>query len=94
MARNKEKQLGLLNRLHLHQQQLVQEKKNPRRPPLCDLHCAGEIRQWMPHILNEMDFCLKQAQVPCYTDAHVQEYRDKVEVLQREYKKHMRKLKT
>ncbi|OWF40837.1 uncharacterized protein LOC110463295 [Mizuhopecten yessoensis] len=93
MARNEEKQLGRLNRLLLKQNKEEQEKKNPRRPRLDDLHSSEAIKKWIPSIKRDIDFFLKQSQVPCYPDSKIQECNSKIDFLRRQYWAFVRKLR-
>ncbi|XP_052067036.1 uncharacterized protein LOC127706439 [Mytilus californianus] len=93
MARNEEKQLGRLNRLWLKQQKDEQHKKNPKRPRLDDINTAEDIKHWLPSIKDDIDFCLKQSQVPCYPEAKIKEFNLKIDHLQRQYKAFVWKLR-
>ncbi|VDH89964.1 uncharacterized protein LOC143072271 [Mytilus galloprovincialis] len=93
MARNEEKQLGRLNRLLLKQQKDEQQKKNPKRPRLDEINTAEDIRYWIPSIKDDIDFCLKQSQVPCYPEAKIKEFNLKIDHLQRQYKAFVWKLR-
>lgn len=93
MARNEEKQLGRLNRLLLKHQKDEQEKKNPKRPRLDVINSADDIKQWLPNIKKDIDFCLKQSQVPCYPESKIKEFNQKIDHLQGEYKAFVRKLR-
>ncbi|XP_069127341.1 uncharacterized protein [Argopecten irradians] len=93
MARNEEKQLGRLNRLLLKQEKEEQEKKNPRRPKLDDLNSSEAIKKWIPSIKRDIDFCLKQSQVPCYPESKIQECNSKIDSLRRQYWAFVRKLR-
>ncbi|KAK3089258.1 hypothetical protein FSP39_002146 [Pinctada imbricata] len=93
MARNEEKQLGRLNRLHLKKIHDDYEKKNPRRPKLETLSSTDDIRQWIPSIKKDIDFCLKQLQVPCYPERKIAEINVRITHLQGEYKAFVRKLR-
>ncbi|XP_033738386.1 uncharacterized protein LOC117325960 isoform X2 [Pecten maximus] len=93
MARNEEKQLGRLNRLLLKQDKEEQEKKNPKRPRLDDLNSSEDIKKWIPSIKRDIDFCLKQSQVPCYPDSKIQECNSRIDSLRRQYWAFIRKLR-
>ncbi|XP_060078199.1 uncharacterized protein LOC132557695 [Ylistrum balloti] len=93
MARNEEKQLGRLNRLLLKQDKEEQEKKNPKRPRLEDLNSSDAIKKWIPSIKRDIDFCLKQSQVPCYPESKIQECNKKIDYLRHQYWAFVRKLR-
>lgn len=93
MARNEEKQWGKLNRLYLEKQKEEYAKAHPKRPRLEHLNTVPEIKAWLPDIKREIDVCLKQAQVPCYSDQKVEEYLDRVEKLKGCYKAFCGKLR-
>ncbi|XP_071449526.1 uncharacterized protein [Hetaerina americana] len=91
MARNYEKNFGQLNRWWL--------SKNPsnkpvKRPRLADLNSVEEIQKWLPSVKEEINFCLTQSQVPCYTDKKVGEYHKHVLKLEIEYKRMLKKAKS
>lgn len=88
MARNSEKNYGRLNRLWLEKQGVKTEK----RPKLSVLKTSDEISYWLPSIKNELDFVLKQTEVPCYTEKKIEDYRDRIRYLEAEYKAFVRKL--
>ncbi|XP_046400298.1 uncharacterized protein LOC124166694 [Ischnura elegans] len=91
MARNYEKNFGQLNRWWLSQNTPV--GKQQRRPRLADLNTVEEIRKWLPSVKEEINFCLMQSQVPCYTDRKVTEYHKQVLKLEVEYKRMLKKAK-
>ncbi|XP_013392754.1 uncharacterized protein LOC106160643 [Lingula anatina] len=94
MARNEEKQFGRLNRLILQKEKEEQLKKNPPRPRLDTLNAPEEIKKWIPSLQKDIDFNLKQSQVPCYPESKIQEYKDNVNKYERLYKAFLKKLKT
>ncbi|XP_076041666.1 uncharacterized protein LOC143025610 [Oratosquilla oratoria] len=91
MARNSEKNYGQLNRLWLKNQGALDKEK--RRPRLNELHTAEAVREVLPAILDEIDHSIKQSQCISYTDKKVEEYKERVVHLEREYKAHLRKIK-
>lgn len=93
MARNEEKNLARLNRLILQNQKDENLKKNPPRPRLDTLETVEDIKKWLPSIKRDIDFNLKQSQVPCYPERKIQEFRSNVDHLQGLYKAFVRKLK-
>lgn len=86
MARNEEKQWARLNRLHLEKEKQEYANAHPKRPRLRSLNTVAQIRTWLPDVKREIDFCLKQAQVTCYSEQKVAEYLDRVEKLKGSYK--------
>ncbi|XP_062510085.1 uncharacterized protein LOC134186183 [Corticium candelabrum] len=94
MARNSEKQLSSLNRWLLEKERKEKEKKHPPRPNLSALSSASEIRQWLPNLKSELEYCLTQmGGVRNYTDKKTREFEEKVEALQQEYQRYLRKLR-
>ncbi|KAL5017574.1 hypothetical protein ScPMuIL_007163 [Solemya velum] len=93
MARNEEKQLGRLNRMLLKKQHDEEREKNPPRPKLSTLQTANDVKKWLPTIKRDIDFCLKQSQVTCYPERKIEEYSQKIDYLQREYRAFIRKLR-
>ena len=49
------------------------------------LNTVDEIKRWLPSIKRDMAINLSQSQVTCYTDGKVEEYRNRVDQLHREY---------
>ncbi|XP_034256012.1 uncharacterized protein LOC117653999 [Thrips palmi] len=88
MARNYEKNFGRLNRLWLEKTKGKKEK----RPRLSTLKTSEEISCWLPSIKDELDFFLKQTEVPCYTERKIDECRKHISCLEAEYKAFVRKL--
>ncbi|XP_078352845.1 uncharacterized protein LOC144637658 [Oculina patagonica] len=95
MARNCEKKLIGLNRLWLAKQQKEELEKNPKRPHLRSLNSATEVKRWIPGIKREMDYCLDQisgARQHRYPDTKIKEFENKVEELENEYKRFVKKV--
>lgn len=93
MARNEEKQYCRLNRILLHQEKEEFKKNNPKRPRLDTLTSAREIKQWIPSIKKDLEFCLKQSQVPCYPESKIAEFQSDIQKLECEFKAFVRKTK-
>lgn len=68
-------------------------EKKEKRPRLSTLKTAEEISYWLPSIKKELDFFLKQMEVPCYTDQKIGECRKHIHYLEMEYRAFVRKLK-
>ncbi|KAG8197936.1 hypothetical protein JTE90_020313 [Oedothorax gibbosus] len=92
MARNSEKQYGRLNRLLLSKDKEEYEKKHPKRPNLHTLNTVEEIQKWLPGIKDDMNFYLMKSRVICYSDEHIEECKQKVVQLEKEYKAFVRKI--
>ncbi|XP_063440987.1 uncharacterized protein LOC134721728 isoform X2 [Mytilus trossulus] len=58
-----------------------------------EINTAEDIRYWIPSIKDDIDFCLKQSQVPCYPEAKIKEFNLKIDHLQRQYKAFVWKLR-
>jgi len=70
-------------------------EKNPRRPHLRSLKSAAEVKQWIPGIKREIDYCLDQisgARQHRYPDTKIKEFERKVEELEKEYKRFVNKV--
>ncbi|KAK6188426.1 hypothetical protein SNE40_004603 [Patella caerulea] len=93
MARNEEKQLARLNRFYLQQQKDEQLKKKPRRPKLNDLFTADEVKKWLPSIKEDINYYLAQSSVPCYPQKQIEEFNNRIDKLQGEYRAFLRKLR-
>eukprot|EP01112_Ceratiomyxa_fruticulosa_P012515 TRINITY_DN3469_c0_g1_i1.p1 TRINITY_DN3469_c0_g1~~TRINITY_DN3469_c0_g1_i1.p1 ORF type:complete len:144 (+),score=27.66 TRINITY_DN3469_c0_g1_i1:46-432(+) len=86
MARNEEKNVGVLNRLYL--QSYYEEQKKKKRPPLHTLSTAAEVRKWIPHIKGEINFCLHHLSgVRNYPEYKINEFKDRLEYVKKEYRK-------
>ncbi|XP_020631412.1 uncharacterized protein LOC110068375 isoform X2 [Orbicella faveolata] len=94
MARNCEKKLIGLNRLWLAKQQKEELEKSPKRPHLRSLNSATEVKRWIPGIKREMDYYLdlSGARQHRYPDTKIKEFENKVEELENEYKRFVRKV--
>ncbi|XP_028404558.1 uncharacterized protein LOC114527128 [Dendronephthya gigantea] len=95
MARNCEKKLIGLNRMYIKKQQEDEKIKNPSRPPLCSLHSVQEIKNWIPGIKRELDYCLEQlsgARQHQYPERKVKEFEEKVKILEKDYKRFVQKI--
>ncbi|KAK3918681.1 NAD kinase 2 [Frankliniella fusca] len=88
MARNHEKNYGRLNRLWIEKRRV----KSESRPKLSALKTSDEISYWLPSIKNELDFVLKQTEVPCYSEQKIEEYHSKIRNLEADYQAFVRKL--
>ena len=95
MARNSEKNLSRLNRYVLakERQTIAKPMKigsfKSSRPPLKALKSVEEVKRWMPNITKEIDYCLSQIECSVrrnYSDKMVEEFEERVESLQKEYK--------
>ncbi|XP_005098534.1 uncharacterized protein LOC101850416 [Aplysia californica] len=93
MARNEEKQLARLNRVYLQQQKDEALKKRPPRPSLNTLNTADEVKKWLPSILSDIDFYVKQMKVTCYPERQVDEFSKRIDGLKGEYKAFLRKIR-
>ncbi|XP_014661846.1 PREDICTED: uncharacterized protein LOC106804943 [Priapulus caudatus] len=62
------------------------------RPNLSTLNSAESIKKWIPSIKADIDFYLKQSEVPCYPEWKIEEFQTEIEYLQRQYKSFVRKL--
>ncbi|XP_048759723.2 uncharacterized protein LOC125669296 isoform X2 [Ostrea edulis] len=74
--------------MHLHNF----KRKNPKRPKLETLHSVDDIKHWVPSLKKDIDFYLKQSQVPCYPERKIQEINKKINYLKHEYEAFVRKL--
>ncbi|XP_058953956.2 uncharacterized protein [Pocillopora verrucosa] len=95
MARNCEKKLIGLNRLWLAKQQKDEEESRPKRPHLRSLNSASEVKKWIPGIKKELDYYLDQlsgARKHRYPDTKMKEFEKKVEELENEYKRFVKKV--
>ena len=93
MARNSEKNLSRLNRYVLAKERQTKPMKSgsfkSSRPPLKALKSVEEVKRWMPDITKEIDYCLSQIECSVrrnYSDKMVEEFEERVENLQKEYK--------
>lgn len=50
------------------------------------LRTGSNIKHSLSLIKEEMEYCLKQSQVPCYTDSKTDVYRHRIKQLESEYK--------
>uniref|UniRef100_A0A3B3S9V8 Si:dkey-86e18.1 n=1 Tax=Paramormyrops kingsleyae TaxID=1676925 RepID=A0A3B3S9V8_9TELE len=94
MARNEEKQFGKLNRLWLQKEKEEGRIKVPDRPKLSSLNTAASVKKWIPSIKNEMEYYLQQSQLSHYPERKIAEFHKRIQDLEREYKLHVRKLRT
>ncbi|CAG5129245.1 unnamed protein product [Candidula unifasciata] len=92
MARNEEKQLARLNRLYLQQQKEEELKKRPPRPKLATLNTVEDIKKWLPTVVRDIDFYVKQMEVTCYPQHQIEEFELRIDRLRGEYKAFIRKL--
>ncbi|BFY99800.1 hypothetical protein BsWGS_02840 [Bradybaena similaris] len=92
MARNEEKQLARLNRLYLQQQKEEELKKRPPRPKLATLNTVEDIKKWLPTVVRDIDFYVKQMEVTCYPQRQIEEFEHRVDHLRGEYKAFIHKL--
>eukprot|EP01130_Rhizamoeba_saxonica_P011492 TRINITY_DN4774_c0_g1_i6.p1 TRINITY_DN4774_c0_g1~~TRINITY_DN4774_c0_g1_i6.p1 ORF type:complete len:171 (-),score=37.87 TRINITY_DN4774_c0_g1_i6:548-1060(-) len=82
MARNNEKNYGVLNRLYLQNNY----KEHKERPTLNTLHTAKAIRRWIPVIKSDIQYCLHHLSgVRNYPEYKIKEYQKRLEMLQDEY---------
>ena len=93
MARNSEKNYSRLNRYVLAKERETKPVKSGSfknsRPPLKALKSVEEVKRWMPNITKEIDYCLSQIECSVrrnYSDKMVEEFEERVENLQKEYK--------
>uniref|UniRef100_A0A0B6Z9G4 Uncharacterized protein n=1 Tax=Arion vulgaris TaxID=1028688 RepID=A0A0B6Z9G4_9EUPU len=93
MARNEEKQLARLNRLYLQQQKEEELKKRPPRPRLETLNSVNDVKKWLPSIMRDIDFYVKQMEVTCYPKRQIEEFECRIDRLRGEYKAFIRKLR-
>eukprot|EP01124_Arcella_intermedia_P012044 TRINITY_DN18361_c0_g1_i1.p1 TRINITY_DN18361_c0_g1~~TRINITY_DN18361_c0_g1_i1.p1 ORF type:complete len:240 (+),score=61.83 TRINITY_DN18361_c0_g1_i1:3-722(+) len=92
MARNEEKNLAGLNRLHL--KSLAEKEKKKTRPPLSQLKTSDEIREWIPSIKTEINFCLRHLSgIRNYPDHKIKEFKQRLEKLQKEHQRFVAKCK-
>ncbi|KAJ7357764.1 hypothetical protein OS493_023239 [Desmophyllum pertusum] len=95
MARNSEKKLIGLNRLWLEKQQKEELERRPKRPHLRSINSAAEVKRWIPGIKREMDYYLDQisgARQHRYPDMKIKEFENKVEELENEYKRFVKRV--
>jgi hypothetical protein len=58
------------------------------------LHTAAEIRQWIPSIKKEIDFCLRHLSgIRNYPDYKIKEFQERLAALETEYKRFVAKCK-
>ncbi|PVD23805.1 hypothetical protein C0Q70_17079 [Pomacea canaliculata] len=58
------------------------------------LTTGREIRKWLPSITQDIDFYVKQMEVPCYPEKKLEEFSKRIRELKHEYTAFLRKLKT
>ncbi|RDD38006.1 hypothetical protein TrispH2_010625 [Trichoplax sp. H2] len=98
MARNKEKQFSKLNRFLLAKQIEDDEAQGERliskqRPPLRTLKTAEDVKKWIPSIKRELDYYLQQISgVRNYPEVKIKEFREKVDNLEIEHKRFIKKV--
>ncbi|CAB4003707.1 Hypothetical predicted protein [Paramuricea clavata] len=59
------------------------------------LHSAQEVKKWIPSIKKELDYCLEQlsgARQHQYPERKVKEFEEKVQLLEKEYKRFVQKV--
>ncbi|XP_059149471.1 uncharacterized protein LOC131936473 [Physella acuta] len=93
MARNEEKQLARLNRFYLSKQKEEEFKKRPPRPKLESLSTVYEIKKWLPSVMRDIEFYVKQMEVACYPDRQIKEFETRIDHLRGEYKAFVRKIR-
>lgn len=74
---------------------LEEEESRPRRPHLRSLNSAAEVKKWIPGIKKELDYYLDQlsgARKHRYPDTKMKEFEKKVEELENEYKRFVKKV--
>ncbi|GFN81388.1 heparan sulfate glucosamine 3-o-sulfotransferase 1-like [Plakobranchus ocellatus] len=91
MARNEEKQLARLNRFYLQQNREEELKKRPPRPRLETLLTLDDVKKWIPSILKDIEFYIKQMEVSCYPKKTIEEFERRINQLRGEYKAFVRK---
>ncbi|TRZ03946.1 hypothetical protein DNTS_029289 [Danionella cerebrum] len=96
MARNEEKQLGKLNRLWLQKEKdegRIRDVHEPR-PKLVTLNSVASVKKWIPGIKREIEYYLQQSQLPHYPERKIEEFRQRIDELEREYKRYAKKLRS
>ncbi|KAK3796950.1 hypothetical protein RRG08_032252 [Elysia crispata] len=91
MARNEEKQLARLNRFYLQQQKEEELRKRPPRPRLEVLSTLDDVKKWIPSILKDIEFYVKQMEVSCYPKKTIEQFEQRINHLRGEYKAFVRK---
>lgn len=69
------------------------KRKNPKRPKLEALNSVEDIKHWIPSLKKDIDFHLKQLQVPCYPERKIAEINKKIDYLKNEYQAFTKKLR-
>jgi len=63
-----------------------QSSSATRRPPLSSLTTGGEVRRWIPRIRAEITWCLRQVGSRRYSDAKIEEFKQRLDQSRRAYK--------
>eukprot|EP00112_Aurelia_sp_Birch-Aquarium-sp1_P006977 Seg1762.3 transcript_id=Seg1762.3/GoldUCD/mRNA.D3Y31 product="Dedicator of cytokinesis protein 7" protein_id=Seg1762.3/GoldUCD/D3Y31 len=93
MARNCEKHFVGLNRVFLEEQ--WKKDKEKKRPHLNALNTVAAVKEWIPSIKKEMNYCLQQlsgVRKHDYADSKIKEFEERVQYLEREHKRFVRKV--